>query len=527
MSNNPEPDICQPKPVYNRHRETRVLPIRNGIAGTTGLLVAGDLPVSGLTVPREKEFNILDYGARADGKTLNTTAIQAAIDRCAGNGGGRVRVPRGTFLTGGFRLKSGVEFHLEKGAVILGSPHMKDYEPHPLLSECRYQKYLRYALVFAQGAENISVTGTGTLNGNGQKAGELGEIIGKGSTAGDRPCLLWFDECSHILVKDITFTNSCMWTETYSRCRNVHVDHITVRENWFFNADGCNMVDCENFIIENCEINTMDDGICLKGYTSEGCRNGIIRNNRVRSICNGIKMGTDSSGGFRDILIEDNEIWQTTIAGLALEMVDGGVLERVEVRNLRMDVVGTPVFIIMSNRHRPVTEALTVPNGRIRDVTISNLEATVDRAEKYNDLERAHFNFIPYASSITGYPGNYVENIRMENISIHVRGGFPQRSAADALREVPEAGGKYPTSRMFGVLPAWGCFIRHVKGLEMRNVKIDIAREDGRPGIMLDDVHDSGFDDMITVGITPSPAISVKNNCSGICFDSSTNPEDQ
>src|SRR5690606_27792709 len=159
------------------------------------------------------------------------------------------------------------------------------------------------------------------------------------------------------------YVNSGMWTETYSKCKNVHVDHITVKDNYIFNADGCNMLDVDGFIIENCNINAQDDAICLKGYTKEGCRNGIIRNNKVRSICNGIKMGTDSSGGFRDILIENNEVWHTGISGLALEITDGGIMDNVVVRNIKMNVVATPIFIMLGNRNRQVAGDLTVPIG--------------------------------------------------------------------------------------------------------------------------------------------------------------------
>ena len=500
--------------------------LRNGFAGTTGLLVAGNLPVSGMTVPREKEFNILDYGARADGKTLNTEAIQKAIDACTAGGGGRVVVPEGTFLTGALVIKTGVELHLSEGAMILGSPYMKDYVEYWPLSEVRYSNYLRYALVFAQGARDISVTGTGTLNGNSEKGGELGEFAGPGGEllhVHQRPCLLWFDECENILIKEITYKNAAGWTETYSRCRNIHVDGIKVTENYFFNADGCNMLDCDYFIIENCDINTLDDGICLKGYTQEGVRHGIIRNNRVRSICNGIKMGTDSSGGFRDILIENNHVWQTAISGIALEITDGGVMENVTVRNITMDVVGTPIFVMLSNRNRSVFGELTVPSGAIRNVYIGNIKATVDRAQRFNDMERRHFmNLIVHTSSITGFPENDVEKITIENVDITVLGGFPEQGAEASLRPIPEAGRNYPENRMFGILPSYGFYIRHVRDLQMRNIRVAIEQEDGRPAFMLDDVKDSVFEDVSVESLTPTPAFALMPNCKGITADLDT-----
>lgn len=496
--------------------------IRNGLGTTAGLLLATSLdPAETFAIAfgsEAKEFNIKKYGAVGDGKTLNTHAIQKAIDACTAAGGGRVIVPAGTFLTGGFDLKSNVNLHLEQGAVILGSPYMKDYRMKSLRVGARYSDYLRYALVFAQGQKNITVSGKGTLNGNGQLGGELGEFDEKGG-AHVRPCLLWFDECDTILVRDITYVNSGMWTETYSKCRNVHVDHITVKDNYFFNADGCNMLDVDGFIIENCDINAQDDAICLKGYTKEGCRNGIIRNNKVRSICNGIKMGTDSSGGFRDIIIEDNEVWQTGISGLALEITDGGIMDNVVVRNLKMNVVATPIFIMLGNRNRKVAGDLTVPIGQIKNVSISGIEAIVDKYETYHELERKHFNFVPYASSITGFPGYYVENVSIEDVKIEIRGGFPEGTAEDALREVPEASTKYPENRMFGKLSAYAFFIRHVRELRLKNVNVTMRQKDGRPAFMLDDTHNSTFEDMTVDSVGPSAAMSIKSNCSGILTD--------
>ena len=506
----------------DRNNSSRRKFVKLGLTSTAGIVISGIgrkvyAAKSSVSKAEIKDVNIIDFGAVGDGKTLNTLAIQKTIDNCAQNGGGRVVVPKGTFLTGGFVLKSDIDFHLQEGAVVLGSPYMKDYQKRELLRDARYQKYLRYALVFAQGAENITVSGTGTLNGNAL----LGESFKEFQKSGEykRPCLLWFDECENILVKDITYKNSAMWTETYSLCKNVHVDNITVTENYFFNADGCNMLDCEDFIIENCDINAMDDGICLKGYTNKGCKRGIIRNNKVRSICNGIKMGTDSSGGFRDIVIENNKVWQTGISGIALEITDGGTMENVTVRNLKMDVVATPLFIMLSNRNRKVRGDLIVPQGIIRNIHIQNIEAVVDKYETYNELERKYFDFIPYASSITGFPGQYVEDVVIKDVNVTIKGGFPKRTADDALREIPEAGRKYPENRMFGTLPAYGFFIRHVRGLNMKNINLSIEQEDGRPGFLLDDVSDSKFNDITVNNKTNTPAFSINKNCSGIQLD--------
>lgn len=465
----------------------------------------------------KKEINILDFGAVGDGKTLNTLAIQKAIDTCSQNGGGRVYVPTGTFSTGTLVIKNDVNLHLEKDAVLLGSKAFpNDYPQLNAATEERYGHYLRYALIFAQKANNIAITGEGTLIGTPSE-----EQLWHG-TEKERPVLIWFDECTNLVVQDVTLKRSGMWTETYTRCTNGHINGITVTDSSFHNNDGCDILDCDNFLVENCDINALDDGICLKGYTSKGCSNIVIRNNRVRSLCNGIKIGTDSSGGFRNILIENNEVYDTGISGIALEVVDGGIMENVIVRNIKMNVVGTPIFIKLGERGRRIFVdgvETDVPMGVLRDVKISGIRATVDKAKKLNGLERKVHNYFPYASSITGIPGHFVENVVIDDVEIEILGGFPVRTKEDAQRVIPENPKGYPENRMFGVLAAHGFYIRHAKDIKMTNIRVVIIQKDARSAFVLDDVHDSVFNNITVKDNRNTPAFSINKNCQSIQLD--------
>ncbi len=464
----------------------------------------------------ERCFNIVHYGAKVGGAALCTEAIQRAVNACAESGGGQVLVPPGTFLTGGVELKDRVDLHLSEGAVLLGSPWMRDYPPHRPRLRARYEQYLLTSLVFAQGAHHVSVSGKGTLNGNSKSENDF---LADGRMGKHRPCIIWFDECTNVAVSDVTFTASGFWTETYTRCRNVHVRGITVKDSTFRNNDGCNIVDCENAVVEDCNINALDDGICLKGYTSEGCKNVVIRNNKVRSLCNGIKAGTDSSGGFQNILIENNLVWQTGISGIALELTDGGVMRNVIVRNITMDVVETPIFIKLGDRSRPVysEQGEVVPGvGTLQDVSISGIRAKVNDAAKYNNEERAIHNYTPYASSITGIPGHYVERVHIHDVDIEILGGFPPGTAEDAGRAIEENSRGYPENRMFGVLPAHAFYIRHARGIRMSDVRISLRQEDARPAFVLDDVHDSTFRNVRSEGLSTAPPFRVEKNCTGV-----------
>lgn len=470
----------------------------------------------GEAIQRSQEFNIVTYGALEGGDVLNTEAIQKAVDACASAGGGRVVVPSGKYLTGTIFLKSHVDLHLEDDAVLLGSPWIKNYPPQKPRERRRYESDLQTSLIFAQGAHDISVTGKGTLNGNSKARNDF---KADGRSGKHRPGLIWFDECANVRVQGVTMTSAGFWTETYTMCRNVHVDGVTVMDSTFKNNDGCNIVDCENFVVENCDINALDDGICLKAYTPVGCNNVVVRNNKVRSLCNGIKVGTDSSGVFQNILIENNKIWHTGIAGIALEVTDGAHMRNVVVRNIEMDVVETPLFIKLGNRNRPVyvNGKETMPStGTIRDVHISGIRATVDNAKKFGKQEERHHNYSPYTSSITGIPGHYPEGISIDDVDIEILGGFPPGTARDAAREIPENSKGYPENRMFGVLPAYGFYIRHVKDIQMTNVRVTIRQKDERPAFVLDDVHDSVFHEIHTESITDTPRFVFKNNCTNI-----------
>lgn len=477
----------------------------------------GVLPgVEAMETAAKNTFNIIDFGAVEGGGQLCTDEIQQAIDTCAASGGGQVLVSAGTFLSATIVLKDRVDLHLEEGAVLRGSPWMRDYPPQTPRSKARYDRFLRTSLIFAQGADGVSVSGSGTLDGNSK--GE-NDFISENRTEKHRPCLIWFDECTNVVVKEVTFTSSGFWTESYTKCQNVHVNGITVKDSLFPNNDGCNIIDCENAVVENCNIDALDDGICLKSYTTDGCKNVVIRNNKVRSLCNGIKAGTDSSGGFQNILIEDNVVWQTGISGIALELVDGGVMRNIVVRNITMDVVRTPIFIKLGDRNRPIYTGggeIVPKTGILQDVHISGIRAKVNDAEKYSDAERAMHNYVPYASSITGTPGHFIERVFIHDVDIEILGGFPVGTEEDAQRIIEENSTKYPENRMFGVLPAHAFYIRHARDIHMSGVRVTMRQEDARPAFVLDNVHDSTFENVQTESVSPIPPFRILENCTGI-----------
>lgn len=462
---------------------------------------------------KENNLNILQFGAVGDGKFMNTAALQKAIDTCSGKGGGKVTVPAGNFLTGTFHLKSNVHLYLEEGAVILGSPYKKDY-PQVMSDDPSFRASALQTLVHADNQKNIMISGKGTINGNAQ-IDSTGEFQDTGNNH-NRPPLFVFERCSEVTVKEITFRQSLMWTVIFHHCDHVWVDGIKITENYFYNADGVDITDCVDFLIENCDINTDDDGICLKSGHERGCQRVVARNNKIRSLCNAIKMGTGSAGGFRDILIENNEVWETVISGIALQIVDGGVMDNVVVRNIAMNGVGTPINIRLGNRDRGYAGQKAVQTGIIRNVHISNITATVNKAKKFNKAEEAHHPYPPHTSSICGIPGHLIEKVIIENVKITINGGFPIATAADSLLEVPEKSNKYPENRMFGTLPAYGLYVRHAKEIELKNISVAINQDDARPAFLLDDVHNAKCSGLSGTSPQHTSLLSVKPGCTNV-----------
>jgi len=437
----------------------------------TPLAVAGSVPAANTVSGR---FDPREYGASGDGRHPDTAALQAAIDAAASAGGGCVYLHNGRFLCGALRLRSNVTLHLETGAVLLGSPQIEDFPEQPSAYPSRSSElYTRRSLIFAEKAENVTIEGSGIIDGQGASAA----FRHPGMAERDRPLLLRFSECRKVRVKDVTLRDSAMWVQNYLACENVLIDGITVASRVNVNNDGIDIDDCNDVRIANCNIWCGDDAICLKSTSPRGCRNVVVDNCTLSTLCSAIKFGTDSTGGFENITITNCAVYDTGISGIALECVDGGTLERIVISNIVMDKVGCAIFLRLGNRGRGMQQPAP---GKLRNVIISNVEAT--RAGGIG-------------SSITGLPGFAVEDVLIENVRIVSAGGG---TAAQAQREVPEVPDAYPEFSMFVTLgtstdktsrflPAHGLYIRHAAGITLKNLDLRTAQPDARPALVVDD----------------------------------------
>ncbi len=465
---------------------------------------------------KEAIFNVRDYEAIGDGAILDTVAIQKAIDVCHEAGGGTVWVPAGDYVIGTIELKSDVTLSLDYGASLLGSTDLADYPTEGLTLA---REGGPRCLIYANEAKNITIEGLGVIDARGSY---VNFPRAKGSLKNGRlprPRLMRMENCENLTFSGVTYKNPAFWGIHLVDCRDIHFNAITVRfRNNNYNNDGLDLDGCENVLIENCDIVAGDDAICLKS-SKNPCRNIVVRGCRVASNTAALKFGTSSRGGFIDVDVSNCYFYDCPMGAIKLQVVDGGRMENVDISRIFMENVGNPIFIRLGNRGRTYTRKTSgnqgadvepegAPVGSIKNIRIRNLVADVaieDREKtaaapykgiKVNtspgvtDDEKAKAGAI----MIAGIPGHYVEDVLLENIKI----SFPGHGTAeDANREIAEDIARYPEQFFFGVLPAWGAYIRHAKDIEFRNVELIVRTDDARERIVMDDVE--GFSERVTV----------------------------
>jgi hypothetical protein len=454
----------------------------------------------------KKIYNIVQYGAIADGKTLNTKAIQSAIDAANAAKGGKVIFPKGRFLTGSIEMKSDVNIYLEEGAVLLGSTNSNDYtkinkEGRPVSPKNDDNSQL--ALILAYNANNISLSGKGLIDGQGRALAlnidslcDLGILKDpnydkKNSRASEtvRPKLFRFSECNHVKISDLTIKNGACWGLSFELCSNLTITHIALTNRAYWNNDGMDITDCHNVRITNCDVNSADDGICLKSYYPGHFNDSIyIGYCIIRSSASAIKFGTASYGGFKNVTIRNIKIFDTFRSAIALESVDGGVIENINIQNINAVNTGNAIFIRLG--HRDGQTPGVVKNIFIKDVKV---QVPFGRPDINYDMRGPEVDFFhnPFPSSIVGLPGHDIENVVLENIEINYPGRASKGMAyvpLSRLDQVPECIKNYPEFSMFGELPAWGFYVRHASGLKFKNIKLTLNNQDFRPAFILDDV---------------------------------------
>jgi polygalacturonase len=446
-----------------------------GAVGRSLVVMIAAVGLGGLGIARAAaavRMDVTAFGAVPDGKTVNSAAIQKAIDACSAQGGGTVRFTEGQYLSGTIELKDGVTLRLEKGAVLLGRTDAADYRNLDPFTDGSGNP-MGYALIVAVDAAHVGIEGSGTVDGQGPglKARQKPYTM--------RPFLVRWVRCTDVTVRDVHLTNPGAWTLNFAQSKGAVVEGVTIRARGtgLANNDGINIDSSEDVRVRNCDVISGDDALVIKSTSADKpSRNIVASGCKLSTRTNAIKLGTESIGGFEKISISNCQITDTQMAGIAMYAVDGGELQDVQVSDVTMDGVIVPISIRLGSRLKTFRAGQQPKaTGRLHDVTIRNVTAR---------------NVKMIGMLINGVPGHPVEGLTLEHIDIEMPGGG---TAAAAKIELPEKESAYPEFDMFGkTMPAWGLYARHVRGLVFKDVRFHTRTADARPESVRIDVEEAG-----------------------------------
>jgi polygalacturonase len=491
----------------------------------------------------ESSFNVRTYGATGDGKTVDSPAINKAIEAVAAAGGGVLVFPAGTYVCFTIRLKSNVDLYLSRGCTILAADSPKPGETtgynggtydaaEPNDPWVPYQDYghnhWKNSLFYAEGQHDFAVMGNGLIYGKGLSFGSRGQrgdyttFVAEQPGVGNKTFAL--KNCQNVTLRDFSVLKGGHFALLATGVDNLTLDNLLIDTD----RDGFDIDCCRNVRVSNCTVNSpWDDAICPKssyalGY-ARSTDNVTIANcfvtgtyelgsviagtwkkfgDDVRVSRNGrIKCGTESNGGFRNITIS-NCVCEGS-KGISLETSDGAYLEDIAISNITMrDTVDAPLFLRLNRRNRNPKE--TLRPGTLRRVAISNIVS--------------HNSASSTASLFSGIPENLIEEVKLSNCffghnglpkDMRIGWGDQSKPMPDwKTIVVPEIEDAYPEILRFGPTPCNGFFVRHLKNLEMSHVEVAPQNADPRPAFWLEDVHRADF---FAVTAPPQPNFELRN----------------
>lgn len=496
-----------------------------GFAGIGGVTIGGKIPTSAAqNVPEMGHagslvYDVTAFGATGDGKTLDTVAINRAIEECAAHGGGTVYFRAGNYLCYSIHLKSKVALYLDQGATMVAAdPAAGSARGYDLAESNKpWEEYQDFghnhwhnSLIWGEGLEGVSILGPGLIWGKGLSRGwpagrDVGPVAENPGVANKAIAL---KNCRNVILRDFSILHGGHFGILATGVDNLTIDNLKIDTN----RDGMDIDCCRNVRVSNCSVNSpWDDAICLKSSFALGYARATEMVTITNCLVSGnfdegrmldgtwkrladdakvfrtgrIKFGTESNGGFKNITVS-NCVFEGC-NGLAIESVDGALIEDVSITNITMrDVYNAPIFLRLGARMRGPSG---VPVGAIRRVMLSNITC----------IQAEHSARI--AAILAGIPGHPIEDVKISDVMLVYAGGGTKN---DAQLVPPQKEKHYPEPTMFGTTPSYGFFVRHVKGLEMQSVKIECANADARPVFALEDLEDATFGRMkvpVTAGV--------------------------
>ncbi|WEA01135.1 glycoside hydrolase family 28 protein [Mucilaginibacter sp. SJ] len=439
-------------------------------------------------------YNIRDFGAKGDGKSLDTAAVQAAIDTCNKEQGGTVMVPAGVFVIGTVELKSNVTLHIAAQGKLLGTADGRQYracDTIPLDIGWTMNDG-NVGLIFAVNADNITIEGNGIIDGQGAqfRSDTKGVLPPAGITGNHRPYHLLFYQCKNLTVRNISLINSAYHSVRVCLCSYVKMEGLFIRGKVVHNNDGFHFIGSTYVHVTNCDVQCQDDACALFG----SCKFVTVSDCSFSTRWSVFRFG---GGEAENITVSNCLIYETYGCPIKMRCSPGSRFENISFSNLVMKDVTGPISIGLGIQKSSVNKTTDTP-GIIRNISFNNIQATVVKPVPLRDSEFASkYNPGEIFSCVTlnAMDDVFLENISFDNVHITFPGGGTTEQAA--VRDVPKVAGEYYE---IGIPPAYGMYARNVQGLSLHNIRFATASPDQRPALILDNVEDATINGLSAQG---------------------------
>ena len=440
-----------------------------------------------------RTYNVRDFGAKGDGATLDSAAVQAAIDACARDRGGTVLIPAGDFLVGTVELKSNVTLHVAAAGRLLGSGKPGDYSAGKGVPPSNGN----VVLLYAANADNVTVEGPGTIDGQGHLfyTGR-GDNTGPGGNAAtgyrERPHLAVFYRCRNLRVRDVFLTRSAYHCVRVLECRNVHLNGVRIYNRVNLNNDGFHLNSNQYVHIAGCDVVCQDDACALFGSNQFV----TVADSTFSTRWSIFRFG---GGEASDIAVSNCVVYDTFGCVVKMRCGAGARFEGISFSNLVMRNVTGPISVGLDSNYRRAANAPERPHGIVRGIRFSNIRATVTSlGGQYADMPFKN-NFRPGETrtciTLNGVGEDFLRDVSLSDIQVTYGGGGTAEEAG--RRDIPKMAGEYFE---LGTLPAYGMYARNVRGLTLNNVRFEVEQADLRPALVFDHVEDAGIASLAVQG---------------------------
>jgi hypothetical protein len=433
-----------------------------------------------------------EFGAVGDGAFNNTSALQRAIDACAEAGGGVVEIPAGVYRSGTIRLKSNVVLELLPGAEIRAVESLDAFPAAEPSVVGNFNFFLRHALIFADGADNVGIRGHGTINAMGACEAFRQTTWQVPDRYMNRPSAIRLVDCRNVRIQNVQIRDSAFWTLHLMACTDIVVHGINlVSRSPNYNNDGIDVDSCEDVRISDCFIDSEDDAISIKGTTARPCRRVMVNNCILSSHCNAVRVGAENFAAFEDIHFANCHIHNSG-AGITFQNIDGYPMRRISFRGITMNGVALPMHLITNRKTYPVgvpDDEYPIPHGQrpaaIEDVVFDGIDGVnIGTYRGVGPVNTPCERTLLVPSTFSGHPDAPLARLTFRNVCLRYGGGGTEEDARERpcnINDRPNAGGK--------PYPVYGLLVRHARDVTIDNVRLEVGAADERPAVGLEFVR--------------------------------------